>query len=295
MKKRALLKLAILTAILGGLQTASAQLALGIDCSRHRYISYEKINLTITLRNDSGNSLEFDGDDLLHISVINESGDMARKLREPGTILKGLKLASGTTRSISFALNTYYAMQNESDYEVYVQVGHPRLRSDFRSNRLLVEVRSGTVVWTRTFGLPALRPNSEITSRQATLLRFQEKEGEIYCLRIEDRDSVYSVFRLARRIIGSEPEGEVDALGNIHVLLRIKARLFLYHVYSYNGELKQEKLYAIEETQPSLYRDPQLGKVAVIGGRPALRGVDYLLPGDTAPLLEETAPVLEPL
>ena len=276
--------------------SASAQIALGIDCDRHRYIAYEKINLTLTIRNDSGNTLEFATDDLLQVTVVDEAGELAGKLRNPGAILKELKLPSGATRSISFVLNTYYAMQNESDYEVYVQVGHPRLRSDFRSNRLLIEVRSGTVAWTRTFGLPALKPNSEITSRQATLLRFQEKEGEIYCLRIEDRDSVYSVSRLARRIIGSEPEGEIDALGNIHILLRIKARLFLYHVYTYNGELKQEKLYAIDETQPSLYRDPDLGKVAVIGGRPALRGVDYVLPGDSAPpTLEGVSPVLEPL
>lgn len=274
---------------------AQAQLAVGINTNRHRYIAYEPIKVGLTIRNDSGNSLVFDGDELLHFVIIDNKGELAMPLRNVGQVLDGLEMRSGSVHTVEFALNTYFAMQNESDYEIYAQVGHPRLTSDFRSNRIIIEVRRGSVVWERSFGLPARTENDDIDMRQAKLLRYQEKETDVYCLRIEDQDSVYSVSRIADRIIGANPECEVDAMGNIHIFLRIRARLFIYQVYTHEGELKQEKLYAIEETRPGLYHDPDLGKVTVIGGRPAIRGSDYVLPGDETPTFEGVTPVLEPL
>ncbi len=276
---------------------ADAQLALRIDCDRRRYVSYEPIQLRLTLQNNCGSDLAFDDPDSLDFIVVDKSERLARKLRDPGRIIQGLNLANGETRTVIFPINTYFVMQDESDYQIYAQLGHSRLNNDYRSNHLLLEVRRGSVVWQKSFGLSGHEKGGTIKSRQATLLRFQEKESDIYCLRVEDDESVYSVARIARHIIGAEPECRIDALSNIHIFLRIKARLFLYHVYDSRGRLKQEKYFVIDQTRPSLYRDPELGEVNVVGGRPALKGVDYVVPeeGESSSSIQGLAPVLEPL
>lgn len=167
---------------------------------------------------------------------------------------------------------------------------------DYRSPRIRLEVRKGFSVWQQSFGLPSAGQDEMIINRTASLLRFNDREREIYCLQVEDDNFVYMVNRIAQHITGARPRGKIDALSNIHIFLRIKSRLFMHQIYDYHGVLKQEKYYTFDQGAPSLRRDQQTGSIIVVGGRKAMRGIDYFLPDDVeGTWMEDTAPTLEPL
>ncbi len=297
--KRILATIAVLT--FAGLQNpASAALGIDIAADRRRYVRYEPINLTIRLRNDTGNVLDFGANDRrvghLKLEIRDGEGNPARATRDPNHLVDHLRLPAGASKHLTLALNNYFALTRQADYTVHAEIGHSRLSHDYRSNRLTLEVRNAFPVWERKFGLPGHDEDQAIVNRKASLLRFQEKDGEIYCLRIEDDNYVYSIQRIARHIIGARPRGDVDAIGNIHIFIRIKSRIFMHQAYDHQGELKQERYYTFDNSAPTLFRDQRTGTMQVIGGRPAIRGVDYAMPEDVeGTIFEDSAPVLEPL
>lgn len=280
---------------------ALASIGIDISADRTRYIKYEHVNITLTLRNDTGNTLDFrsqegGGTTTFFMHVQDGSGRMAQQRRNPSALIDDLVLPPGSSKSITFSLNNFYNMLQQTDYFVYAQIGHPRMTHDYRSPRIRVEVRKGFPVWGKKFGLPSADQDEMITNRTASLLRFNDREREVYCLQIEDDNFVYVVHRIAQHITGARPRGEIDAMSNIHIFLRIKSRIFMHQVYDYNGTLKQEKYYTFSEDSPTLRRDQQTGSIRIIGGREAIRGIDYFLPDDVeGTLLEDTAPTLEPL
>ncbi len=277
-----------------------ADIGVDITFDRNRYLKYEPINVTLALRNDTGNFLEFGSGErrqgTLFFNVRTGDGTMLPSMRDPSELLDDLQMPPGSTKRVTFAFNQFFSLQRQADYTIYGQIRHDRTAYDYRSPRRRIEVRKGQSVWERSFGLPGQDDQAVIKTRTAILLRFSERSRDIYCLQIEDEDYVYMVHRVARHIAGSRPRGEIDGMSNIHLFMRIESRIFMHQVYDPHGELKQERFYTFDQGPPSLYRDSRTGRVSIVGGRRAVRGRDYMLPEDVeGALLEDGAPVLEPL
>ena len=264
---------------------AFAQLGINIETDRLKYVNFEPVRVTVTLRNYSGNTLTFGLDPetqgRLDFDVTRQHGPPVQPVDEGASPVTGLVLGAGETKTLTFSLNTLYDMQEEGTYDIYGQIGHPQLEDDFRSDTATVEIRPGTVIWTRQMGMPSRPQGAKIPSRQVSLLVFHDVQGDVYCLRVEDGEYVYRVVRLGRRVIGSSPECDVDAISSIHVLLPVRPRLFVHHVYDCDVRLKQERHYTLDGSAPHLHRDPDVGRIMVAGGRPAVKGVDFVLAEDT--------------
>ena len=262
-------------------QHADAQIGIQIEADREKYVRYEPVKLTVTLRNYTGNTLIFgldrDTEGSLDFLVETPEGLPIRQLDRDANPVAGLVLGTGETKSLTLTLNNLYDMQSEGVYIVAAQVGHPRLQNDYRSNEHSLEVRTGLVLWEQMVGIPAAERSDRIQSRKITLMMFRDKKGEIYCLRSEDEGYVYGVVRLGPRIAGSEPQCDVDSVSNVHVLFLIRPRLYAYRVYDYNLELRQEKYYVLEDYPPRLDRDQDIGRITVVGGRTAVEGQDFRL------------------
>ena len=278
-----------LTGLAGG--QAGAQLRLNVSCDRGRYIIHEPVQVTLRIRNDSGNALSFGeaapGRPLLSL-VCQREDATTRETREADALIRGLELAPGQEKTLTFAINDNFGLARPGRFAITAQVGHPRFQSDLRTQPAQFEVREGTPEWSHDLGVPALDPEAPIRDRRATLLVFPEEKFDIYCLQIQDDDTLYALLRLGRRIIAAPPQCEIDAMSNIHVLMRLRSRLLVHRVYDYNGSLRQQKFYGLSSTTPELYRDTQTGRVSVVGGKMAQEGVDYTLSRDDNSVVEET-------
>lgn len=263
---------------------ASGQLRLGAELDRDRYLVFEPIRLKVTIQNNSGNDLVFNHalSEEAHLSLLcKKSKEPYAKTAVINTGSDGaFRLAAGQRRELQATLNNLFELHAEGDYEIYAQVGHPQLETDFRSETLDFEVREGEVLWTAQVGVPAnpLDPGgAPIRTRRASVLGFSGKNVDHYAVRIEDERRVYAIHRVGRRISSEKPVCDVDGRSNLHILLRMSSRVFVYRIYDCRGRLLQTKLLAAseEESPPLLVRDRETGIVRTVGGRPARQGEDY--------------------
>ncbi len=258
-----------------------AQLGVRLEFDRECYLKYEPVYGMITVRNYTGNTLIFGESDaketrgMLRFIVKTNKGLDASSVAGDFNPVDGLILGAGETRKIRLMLNNYLRLQRDDVYTVSVQIGHPRLSHDIRSDPASFEIASGLPVWEKTVGVPASNSLKQVESRHITVLLLKQKEGELYCLKIEDDKSVYAVSRLGPRLSGADPVCDVDALSNIHLLFQVRPRLYSYRVYDCNGTLKQDKYFVMHDSIPRLHHERELGRVSVKGGREAVKGVDY--------------------
>ncbi len=259
-----------------------AQLGIALTASYNKFLRYEPIEVTVTLRNYSGNTLTFSKEGpnrgYLFFLVDTHNGRMVKSLKAKDNPADGLVLNAGETKALSLSLNTFFDLQSPGSYTVKAQVGHARLSNDYQSDEVTFEVRDGLMVTSRNVGLPGDDANGKIKALKVSLLLFQDDDQGIYCLRVEDDDLVYSTIRLGRQINSSEPEMDADATSDVHLLLQVASRLYSYQVYSLAGarvKLRQQSYYSPDGTVPHLSRSP--GYIKVVNGRLAVEGVDYII------------------
>lgn len=266
-----------------------AQLLVSTLLDRERYMPYEPINISVTIENNTGNDLVFDhgNSSQAHITLFCKERKAPYALsavvnRGPEGVLR---LAAGQSRTVAAALNPLFKVQSEGDYEVYVQVGHPLLQRDYRGTTAAFQIRAASTLWSTEIGLPpdpADPPDSQIRTRKVSVLGFSDVKNDHYILQIEDDKRVYAVLRMGQRVSVDPPVCEIDARSNIHILLRLSARVYSYRVHDWDGRMLQSKLLATGEKEgpPALVRDRERGLVRTLGGRVARRGEDYELLDD---------------
>ena len=293
MKHRIPLKLALLLVAFGS-PFSLAQIAIGLRSDRTKYLRYEPVNLEVILRNYTGNTLVFGlnpKEGFLRFRIKRPDQRPVLPLGVERNPASGLILGAGETKTLTITINTLFDMKRPGIYEIRVVVGHPRLANDYLSDAVTLEIREGTTLISRRIGIPTSNSTASIQYRDVHFLLFHGDKGDIYCLRVEDAKNVYGVVRLGPHIAGVEPQMDVDAVSNIHVLFMTRPRLFVYRVYDYDLNLKEDRYFALDSTLPRLVRDPELGQVRVRGGRPAVEGVDYRL---HRPEVEGLTPVTPP-
>jgi len=265
-----------------GLSSAClAQLGIALESNFDRYLRYEPIEITVVIRNYSGNTLVFSDEGStnrghLFFTIETHGNAPVKRVDSRANPVTDLVLGAGETRELSLALNTIYDLQNEGGYTVTAQIGHRRLPNDYQSNPITFEVREGIPIVTRNLGLPSTSSTAAIQALKASLLLFNDGKGALYCLRVEDDTNVYGTVRLGPQIAGAPPQMDADAASDIHVLLQSAPRLYSYSVYTIKNRevrLRQQRFYVAETDVPTLTREP--GYLKVINGRPAVEGEDY--------------------
>lgn len=272
----------VLLALFGSL-CCFAQIGMNLKAEKGRYLRYEPIELTLTLRNYSGNTLVFgsgkDGDSMqgrLVFLVKKRDGTAAGSMSPAINPLEGMVFAPGDTKELVITINKYFNLYKDDFYSVTAYVDHKRMPKAFVSNTVYFDVRDGIAIKSKYIGLPAMNDNDMIKSITATLLRFNDGENDVYCLRIEDEKKVYGTFRIGPFIGGSVPQLDADEASAIHVLVQIRPRLYCYSVYSIIGgeaKLRQQRYYKPDNGVPKLTRAP--GYLKIIYAAQAVEGVDY--------------------
>ncbi len=257
-----------------------AQIALQLKLKDTRYLRYEPIDLTLIIRNNSGNTLIFGDSDInngrIFFEVCGQNGKIAPVFDKSANPASGLILAAGDTRELRVSINMLHDMQREDNYSITAYLNHDRLSRTHLSNTVDLEVVEGLRIAEKNVGLPSVDDSSVIKSIQLLLLLFDAKEEKLYCLRAQDEENVYAVFRLGPYISGSKPQIEIDGSSSIHILIQVRPRLYSYLIYGFverNLRLRQQRYYVPANGTPTL--DRQTGFLRVAQARVATEGTDY--------------------
>ena len=258
---------------------ADAQVGVDLKLDRGKYLRFEAINVELTLVNYTGNPLDFGAgagaNGRVTMLVETKEGMRLTPTANQANLADGLFLGAGETKTLRLLLNDLFNLQKEAVYTAQAVVSHTRLDRDYKTEPVGIQVSAGLSVWSREFGVPSAEVRQGIARRRASLLLTTERKHDLYALQVEDDALVYGIVRLGPRISGSTPQCDVDAFSNIHLLFMLKPRLVDYRVYDYNLKLKQSRYLIVDQSIPSLQRDPDVGRVRVGGGRSAVEGTDY--------------------
>jgi len=79
---------------------------------------------------------------------------------------------------------------------------------------------------------------------------------------------------------------QVDSFSNIHTLVLLQPKIYVYTIFSPEGKIQQELIYKANfDNIPRLERDTSLGRVKVVNGFKAIEGVDYIRQGSNIRML----------
>ncbi len=267
---------------------AHAQLGMKLEAEQNCYLRYERVKLRLTVRNYSGNTLVFGGENSteqgkLTFVIRRQSGQLVKCLDPSANPMEDIILAPGLNRQLVLDINTLFDMQRPDVYKIEARISHHRLAHDCASEPIIVEVKEGNVLKEKVIGLPMKKETDQIRNVKVKLIQFTDSVGSMWCLRVEDDELVYGVFRLGPFMGSSVPQMDVDGSSAIHILIQVAPHLYSYSVYSMIGEvvkLRQQVYYVADGGYPQLSRSS--GYLKVEHARVAQQGKDYNLKG-TAP------------
>jgi hypothetical protein len=259
------LALALLCAVAPALH---AQINVSLDIPRHLYICYEPIIATVTITNLTGRDLTLSDkapDKWFSFEILNSQGSPIPPIAADYH-LDPLTIPNGETVKRKVNLVNLYPVTDYGVYHVRALVYSTDLDKYFGSPVASIEVSEGTTLWQQTVGIPAGQKNAG-QYRSYTLLAFRQPRDNMLYVRIEDENAglVYATFPLGRLINGYEPEEQVDALSQLHILQMIAPKEYLYTRLGPNAEMLGQEDYTDLKTRPHLKRTSE-GDVAISGG-----------------------------
>jgi len=279
---------------------ARAQVAIVVKPVQINYIQYESVFVRVAMRNLSAHPLAF-GESLglkgsLQFEIRRSDRNDPTFVRTPKDAvlpdLTGVILPPGGEKSYMFNLSKHYDLRSTGRYSVKAVLRHPQLETPYQSKEAHFNIVRGSVIWSRTVGLPLLDDSPEeekfdedgnkiethrkIKTREYRLLSYFTGKSNIYCLTLEDKDNVYMLRHIGYDL-GPDlrPKCEIDFLSRLNILLPASTKVYAFYQYNTDGNLENRQILMKMDRPPRLVLDPDTGVVKVVGGREARKDVDY--------------------
>ena len=277
-----------------------AQVAIVVKPVQVNYLQYESVFVRVAMRNLSAHPLAF-GESLglkgsiqfeIRRSDRNEPSFVRSPKDAPLPDLTGVILPPGGEKSYMFNLSKHYDLRSTGRYTVKAVLRHPQMPTAYQSKEAHFNIVRGTVIWSRTVGLPLLddapgetiinedgtkeEAHRMIRTREYRILSYFTGQSNIYCLTLEDKDNLYMLRHIGYDL-GADlrPKCEIDFLSRLNVLLPASTKVYAFYQYNTDGKLENRQILMKTDRPPRLVLDPDSGIVKVVGGREARKDVDY--------------------
>jgi hypothetical protein len=257
-------------AALGTLPDASAQVEVHIAFKRQLYLIYEPIICTVTIVNRTGRELTLqDTPENRWFSFQIETPD-GRPIPpvDPNYANSAVQVGSGQTLRRSVNLTPLFPLREFGTYRVRSTIYAADLERFFSSPTLNIEITEGRTLWQQVVGVPP-SDTMEGKSRKITMLAHRLPQTSMLYIRIQDDDRgvVYCTHQLGRFIAFGNPDVELDANNQVHVLQNVAPKSFVYSHVGLNGEVIKRQSYQDVTGRPILVKTGD-GTVTVQGGTP---------------------------
>lgn len=250
--------------------TAQAQLEVGVRLDQEQFLPTEMIEVSVRVTNRTGQTLWLGEDpEWLTFSVQGNDGRLVSKNGEAPVEGKFMLEASKVAvKRVNIA--PYFELGRPGRYHIAATVTIRPWNMTVSSAPKGFDIVEGTKLWTQDVGVPP-RPGAPSTQpevrrymlQQANYLRTQVR---LY-LRITDTSGLHTfrVVPIGNLLSFSRPEGQVDAMSNLHVLYQNGPRTFSYSVFNPNGDLLLRQMYDFGESRPRLSAGRD-SRISVQGG-----------------------------
>ena len=246
--------------------------AIKMKMPQTRFMLYETIIAELQLRNTSGQVLIFGNEAEFRGHLELELTDMHdRPLKNSGVKvdLRGLILRPGVDHNIRVDLTKWLDLQQTGFYRIKCYLAHPMLKNQYTSNRCNFDITNGHVLWKKDFGIPGLQGielGEDRKMRSYIIKTLPTSSATELFLAIEDEKNIYSLKRIGKMLGRAKPECEIDDMNQLHILLQVSNRLYLYEIYDWEGNREKQRYYTKGERVPTLLRQSATGEVSVVGG-----------------------------
>ncbi|MDD3153281.1 MAG: hypothetical protein PHS41_00320 [Victivallaceae bacterium] len=282
--------------VLTGPLTAFGQIAMSLKMNQQTYMLYEHIHAQLAMRNDSGRAIVFGEDPklrgTLEFRIMDVQGRLIALLPGQKHSLTGTILKPGETKVIYFPLDAMYQLNHTGRFRATARVTHPLFKGGFVSGERPFEIVTGIDDWSRTAGVPDFlmrNPGGKVEHRTYRIKTMTDHVYRYYYMVLDDPRKVYSTRRLGKVFGNEKVRADVDLFSKLHAVVPIASKLVRYMVFDINGKLESSKYLRAGKTVPVLTRDQKTGRVFVVGGEPAVPGVDYELPRSPSKSFEAEA------
>jgi len=262
--------LAVLVLFGFGMETAEAQIQVGLKFKRRLYVAYEPVLATVSIRNLSGRDLPLaDSPGIPWFGFqIMRGDDRPVPPLSPDYQLEPLIIPAGETVERTVNLNTLFPLSEYGPYRVRATIYFSPHQKYYQSAPQNIEISEGKVIWQQTVGVPEGQKGAGET-RTYSVMEFRQADHNHIYVRVRDPETaaVYCTFSIGRLLGMVPPQIELDVANTLHILQVTGPKAYLHTQIGPNGEvIGQETLMAVKN-RPQLRREAS-GLVAVRGGVP---------------------------
>lgn len=261
---------ALIAITAASLCVARAQLTVEVILEQDQFLPAESLPAAVRIINRSGQTLKFgDQPDWLTFSVESRDGYVVNKEAEV-PVLGEFTVESSQMATRRVDLAPYFTLTRPGRYQVTATVLVSEWQRLVSSKPKGFDVISGGKIWSREFGVP---PAPGVTNREPEVRRYTlhqatylKSQMRLYVSVTDvEQNRVIKLFPIGPMVSFSNPEPQLDAQSNLHLLYQTSSRAFSYTVVSPNGDLLLRQTYDYTQSRPRLTVDAK-GRFSVAGG-----------------------------
>jgi len=269
-----------------------AQVDVSISIPRRLYVCYEPVIATVSITNLAGRDLTLEDEapnKWFSFEIIDSQG-ISVPPRAADYHLDPLTIPMGQTVTRKVNLVTLYPITDYGVYHIRAVIFMAGLEKLFPSLPKVIDISEGTTLWQQVVGVPEGQKGAG-QYRNYELLSFHQPRDNMLYVRIEDQDAgvVYATWPLGRLVDGYDPEVQVDAESQLHILQMVAPKEYLYTRMGPNAEMLGQDDYTDLRTRPHLKRMPD-GDITVTGGIQVLPETAAQAAAVTGPKLSDRPP-----
>ncbi len=256
--------------ISGWVTITSAQVTLEVALDQKQYLPSESIPTDVKITNRSGQPMHL-GEEVnwLTFGVESEDGFVVFKNAEV-PVVGPFDLESSQMATKHVDLAPYFTLNKAGRYHVTATLRIKDWSAQETSEPTFFDVVNGVNIWSQEFGVP-MPPdatNRVPELRKYTLIKanYLRTQLRLYAQVSDPSDArVYKVVSVGPLVSFSQPEAQVDRLGDLHVLYQSGASIFSYTVMDANGEFVRREIFDYVNSRPRLQVNTD-GELTVAGG-----------------------------
>lgn len=245
-----------------------AQVSVGVKANHKQYLSYEPIQIAVTIANQTGGPLtlkNFEGNSWIEFVVRNQSGRVINKVKQSS--YAGTTIPTAERIKSNFTLNNSYDLAQPGNYSVYAVVRTPKQghSEGTRSAATYFTVNRGVPSWRTKVGVPGMAGDE----REYRIISYRgDSTPQIY-IQVEDvkRGTMLATYSMGSTLSFRKSLKAIDRENNLHVLFLTTPELYCYTIVNTSGKtIKRLYHKSIGNTHPALLTHND-GSVSVINSK----------------------------
>ncbi len=250
--------------------TSAAQVTIEVVVEQQQYLPSESLPVAVKITNRSGQTLHLGADpNWLTFSVESEDGFLVIKNGD-APVVGPFDLESSQMATKYVDLEPWFVLNKAGRYHVVATLRIKDWSAEETSQPTFFDVINGVMIWSQEFGVPlspdAMNRVPEVRKYSLIKANYLKTQLRLYA-QVSDPSNarIFKVTNVGPLVSFSQPEAQVDRLGNLQVLYQSGASLFSYTVMDPNGEFVRREIFDYVNSRPRLSVDTN-GDLTVIGG-----------------------------